>query len=166
MKFIGALILTCIPLITLGYTTLNRLGWLSSPEVHYHAGFLIVEKGEALDFSGLEYQTIQPCTNTKNTQPSLHHSNIHLHDGIGDVAHIHTDGQTWRDLLEALDVSIETYTQVYLNGVEITGIDTIIQPYDRILFADRSTQITPSMIADIPSIDTIKEVEKKSETCK
>lgn len=167
MKLIAALILGLLPLYALGYTVGYSLGYIGEVEVHYHAGFHIYEDGTQVDLSGLEYMTIQPCgvSHRHDNMKEYEASKVHLHDGVGDVVHVHAEGQTWRMLLDSLGLEAEKYRQTYREGVEVSLMDDLIVPYERVIFADENTEVTQSMIEGVPSIERIEEVENTSETC-
>jgi hypothetical protein len=167
MKFLMALILSVIPIYALGYSLGYSLGFVGETEVHYHAGFVVYENGEKVDLSGLEYQTIEPCgeSHDHSGMKTYEEAMVHLHDGVGDVVHVHAEGQTWRIFLESLGLDPVEYSQTYRNGVEASLMDEIIEPYERVVFADAVTPVTPELIESVPSRDRIVEVEGKSETC-
>lgn len=170
MKLLTALILAALPLYALGYTIGYSFGFVGETEVHYHAGFLIYENGQQVDLSGIEYMTIQPCDQGHSSH-GAHDSKdydaamIHLHDGVGDVVHVHADGQTWRMFMDSLNLDADAYPQMYRDGVEATLMDDVIEPFERVVFADAGTEVTSQMIESVPSRERILEVENMSETC-
>lgn len=167
MKRMAALLISLLPVYALGYTIGYSFGFIGEHEVHYHAGFHVYENGERLDLSGFEYMTILPCSELHNHggEKEYDASMIHLHDGVGDVVHVHADGQTWRMLMESLGLEADGYTQMYRDGVEASLMDDVIVPFERVVFADAGTEVTSEMIAKVPSRERIQEVENTSETC-
>jgi stage II sporulation protein M len=57
----------------------------STPEVHIHADFKVIINNKAINFSLPKYQS---------SEDKPHDAFAHLHDGNGDVLHIHKDGIT------------------------------------------------------------------------
>lgn len=66
-------------------------------EYHVHADFHIVINDELLDLSTDRYMT--SATQTL-------HPDTHLHDGEGDVKHIHAEGVTFVDFLSSLGIEL------------------------------------------------------------
>lgn len=64
---------------------------------HIHADFLVQIEDQILDFSLPKYQS----TNEHPRSPL-----VHLHDGNGNVIHIHATGITWRQVFQALGFSL------------------------------------------------------------
>lgn len=167
MKLFAALLLSLLPVYALGYTIGYSLGFVGEYEVHYHAGFHIYEGGQLVDLSGFEYMTIQPCGEVHSSHGGKEYeaSMIHLHDGVGDVVHVHADGQTWRMFMDSLNLDADAYPQMYRDGVEVSLMDDVIEPFERVVFADSGTVITSEMIESVPSVERILEVENMSELC-
>ncbi|MBP7846110.1 MAG: hypothetical protein KA007_01595 [Candidatus Pacebacteria bacterium] len=78
---------------------------------HIHANFGVFVSGQKLDFSGEKYMHVKPCFSNYHTQKHFG-ERVHLHDGIGDVAHIHDSGVVWGDLMLYLGVKTTS------NGIE------------------------------------------------
>ena len=70
---------------------------------HVHADFHIVINGERLDLSRDEFQT---------TSEQELHPDLHLHDNIGEVLHIHAENKTFVEFLQSLgmDLNMECIT--------------------------------------------------------
>ncbi len=67
-------------------------------ETHLHAGFQVYVDGVKQDFSDYQYMEIQPCGITdygEKTPEEQQLEKAHLHDGVGDVVHVHRAGATW-----------------------------------------------------------------------
>ncbi len=79
--------------------------------VHIHANFGVFIRDQKLDFSGQKYMHSKPCFSDYHTQKHFG-DRVHLHDGIGDVAHIHDYGVAWGDLMLYLGV------KTTINGLE------------------------------------------------
>lgn len=67
-------------------------------KTHIHADMLFLVKGEPLDFSRERYQS----TEEKHLDEA-----VHLHDGRGDIIHVHRKGVTIGYFLETLGISRE-----------------------------------------------------------
>lgn len=123
-------------------------------DVHYHAGFKVYIDGQLQDYSDYKYMNFVPCTehNIKKSPAEEQIELAHLHDGVGDVAHVHRSGAKWGDLFKNIGVK--------LSG-EVPELDQPIAP-------DSSIVITIGKQVDNPervTIEHIKEVEAKSELC-
>jgi len=81
-------------------TTENELHPIADPfdtEYHVHADFRIYVGDEQVDLSDEMFMT-------SNTQTV--HKHAHLHDGNGEVKHIHAEGITFTEFLESLDITL------------------------------------------------------------
>ena len=78
-----------------------KISQVPSAPVHYHANFAVFEGGKQVDFSSPEFMHISPCTENEvhSDDPN---ENVHLHDGIGNVVHVHADSISWKTLFETL----------------------------------------------------------------
>jgi len=108
-------------------------------EVHYHAGFVVFNDGEKVDFSGSKYLSVFPCEikgrEKEKTIKEVQIEKAHLHDGVGDVVHVEAENSKWGDLFTNLDYKID-YASVsaYLNGnltqdffdLPITAYDSLV----------------------------------------
>lgn len=137
--------------------------------VHYHAGFQAYDGEEMLDFSGPEFMYLGECGDMGHSFESIR-DRIHLHERIGDVAHIHDTGVTWRDLFVSLDqqeyldsieaIIVEGETQ----GVEV--LDQDIEPYERVIFVANQQDVDGETLWDgMISEEYIQEVEENSLNC-
>jgi hypothetical protein len=139
------------------------------PEIHLHAGFAVFENGKKVDFSDIKYMNVEPCTlhksESKETPEHNQLEKAHLHDGVGDVVHVHREGAKWSDLFTNIGYPID-YSKVtaYVNGEKVDDIkDFPIKAYDSVVFFVGSTEELP-LVQGI-TLDHIKEVESKSESC-
>lgn len=64
---------------------------------HVHADFRIFVGDEQIDLSGNEFMTTASHTVSKHA---------HLHDGNGEMKHIHAENLTFADFLESLDITL------------------------------------------------------------
>jgi len=125
-------------------------------EIHYHAGFLVYVDGQLQDFTPSKYMETQPCYTNKVKHPPEDNQKekAHLHDGIGDVVHVHRANATWGDLFKNIDFSFPA-TESAVGYINNTQISAIIVSGD-IKAIDLKRYVT---------VDHIKEIESKSETC-
>lgn len=137
--------------------------------VHYHAGFQAYDGGDVLDFSGPEFMYLGECGTMGHSFTSVQ-DRVHLHERIGDVAHIHDTGVTWRDLLvslrqeEYLDAIDTILVEEEVRGREV--LDRVIEPYERVIFVANQSEIDPELLWEgMISVDYIREVEEKSLNC-
>lgn len=135
--------------------------------VHYHAGFLVYIDGKVQDFSDLKYMHIMPCTDENVAHDEDEQlEKAHLHDGIGDVVHIHRPNVVWRDLFKNLDYSFDQNKKLtsYLNGAETSDLlSQPIVPYDSVIFISGDSKGVD--IEKYVTKEHIEETEKKSENC-
>jgi hypothetical protein len=121
----------------IGYQYSNQLT-KKTPQIHYHAGFIVYVRGERKDFSGSQYMKIEPCTTAGSERKEDDQlEKAHLHSGVGDVVHVHREGAVWKDLFTNIKfpVSNEPVTG-YVNSIQTDRIlDTPIRPYDSVVFA-------------------------------
>jgi hypothetical protein len=136
-------------------------GWLYSSSihkaddhVHYHAGFTVYIDGVKQDYSDYKYMNFVPCSehDQKKSKAEEQIEKAHLHDGVGDVVHVHRSGGKWRDLFKNI-------------GVDLPGdlpiLDQPIEPDSSVVI----TVGTPVENPDKVTLEHIKEVEAKSELC-
>lgn len=71
---------------------------------HYHANFLVVVDGEPLDLSSSRYmEDASSCVGDEEVLPA---QRVHMHDGVGDVVHVHHDGVTWGHFFSVLGFTL------------------------------------------------------------
>jgi hypothetical protein len=93
----SVLIISLVIGVFAGYRTLQ----VPLRPIHYHANFAVFEDGKQVDFTKPSYMHISPCTDDGH-ESSDPKENVHLHDGIGNVVHVHAEGITWKTLFETL----------------------------------------------------------------
>src|SRR5258706_10677792 len=137
-------------------------------EIHYHAGFLVYVDGQLQDFTPSKYMETQPCYTNKVKHPPEDNQKekAHLHDGIGDVVHVHRANTTWGDLFKNIDFSFPATESAvgYINNTQINDIFHYpIKPDDSAIIV--SGDIKAIDLKRYVTVDHIKEIESKSETC-
>lgn len=147
--------------------------WIYSPHVehesvHYHAGFRVYIDDQLQDYSGYEYMNFVPCSEHDQTKTAEEEQmeKAHLHDGVGDVVHVHRSGAVWGDLFANIGVQLPSDKELkgYVDGVEHEDImEAPITAYTTAIFAVGDTSASRS--AEVVSKDHIVEVEAKSELC-
>lgn len=144
--------------------------------VHFHAGFQIYnEDGARLDFSGMEYMEIAPCG-----PGDLHEDDtVHLHNGVGDVVHVHHAYMTWKNLLEYLQARGQLLPSAmgeptsslgltgFVNKEEVPDIRFYpIKPHDSVVIIVGN--LGPDYLSKLEkrvTIEHIKEAEAQKENC-
>lgn len=141
-------------------------------EIHYHAGFEIYKDGARIEFTDLGYMDVKPCgSEDDEDKPDKHlEPEVHLHDGIGNIVHIHGKVALWKDLFKKLNIEIASASiEAYLDETpQSLLLDQPIKPYQQAVFfinspGNHSQQISESL-SRMP-ISYIKDVEKKGENC-
>lgn len=86
-KIILFFILFFISLATIYFLKTKSL----NKEVHFHAGFLVYVDGKLQDFSGDIYMSPNVCRkpDVRLSSEEEQMEKAHLHDGVGDVVHVH-----------------------------------------------------------------------------
>jgi len=133
------IIITVLLFFGLGAVIASRV-----PEyaTHYHANFAVFENGNVVNFSQPSLMHLKPCK--EDDDPGLHPKldNIHLHDMVGNVVHVHDDGLTWSDLFTSIKYNLTEVSQknnvliyYYLNGARTDDsiLSKIISKNDRLL---------------------------------
>jgi hypothetical protein len=89
----------------------------------------------------------------------------HLHDGVGDVVHIHRLESTWGDLFANIKVALpKDGLKGFINGSEVEDIlNQPIESYSTAIFVVGESKM--SHANETVTIEHIKEVEAKSELC-
>lgn len=139
-----------------------------SQHLHYHAGFKVYIDGQLQDYSDYKYMNFVPCSehDTKKSKAEEQIEKAHLHDGVGDVVHVHRSGSTWGDLFTNIKVELPKDKELkgFINGVANEDIlNAPIKEYETAIFVVGSSDASHDK--EIVSIDHIKEVEAKSELC-
>lgn len=141
----------------------------TEPEIHYHAAFLVSDGGTIVNFSGDQYMHHDPCTTGAKrtlTAKEEQEERAHLHDNVGDVVHVHRAGTVWRDLFINLNYDIPETVHAYRNGQLIDGIlDQTIRPDERMLFVTGPDEQLQEHLMQLPTVENIRAIEARSETC-
>lgn len=126
----------------------------SASNIHYHAGFRVYVDGVRQDYSDYKYMNFVPCTehDTKKTQLEEQVEKAHLHDGIGDVVHVHRSGAVWGDLFKNIGVKLDGNLEILTQP---------IGPNSSIVISVGKPVVNPEKV----SLEQIKEIEAKSELC-
>lgn len=130
---------------------------------HYHAGFVVVLDGEVQEFSGLEHMYMRSCGIGELAEEDILPSDrVHLHNEVGDVAHIHDEGVIWLTLLQSLRVdALSDNWFVYRDGKLLTdGIDSLIEPYESVIISDREISNAELSSITVPTRSHIEETEQ------
>lgn len=111
---------------------------------HTHANFKVYINGSPVDFSQPKYQAV----NGKDLD-----ENIHLHDGKGDLIHIHKQGVSLGEFFTSLKMNLskDAY-KLYVNGkVNTSFMSYIPQDLDKILITDSKDDSTiQSQLTSVP----------------
>ena len=151
-----------------------------APEIHFHAGFQVYVDGVKQDYSDFQYMHLKPCDEDEEHAPTdpaqlteaeraeEQQERAHLHEGIGDVVHVHRENVVWGDLFQNLGVTLPAGKTVvgYIGDQRVT--DIMKQPISAnesivIVVGDQSK--VASMLKDRVTVAHIQEVEKLSESC-
>lgn len=155
------------------FQTLIKAAILKAPMTQtetekYHTHFnlkVVLASGQAMDFTQNKYQS----TKEKELNP-----NIHFHDGVGDLVHIHKKGMPLGDLFKSLKISFNKdclkldtgeefcsqenqKLQIFVNGKSNNQFENYLpQDLDRILIVyvidDTSIQQLISSVSDTACI--------------
>ncbi len=106
--------------------------------IHIHAGFLVYKDNIQVDFSKLEYMSTIPCFTDKKdglTDENVQQEKAHLHDGIGNVVHVHISGARWGDLFANLNYPINYENATgFINQRKIINFQNkTIEPYETLV---------------------------------
>ena len=110
-----------------GVLLFGLVRFVAQPEtgVHYHANFGVFINGVRQEFKGAQYyQEVASCSSGANPQ-----SQVHMHDNVGHVVHVHDNLMTWSNFFSILGWSLHERAvfdggKVYVdgNGNELTFI--------------------------------------------
>jgi len=140
----------------------------NTAHTHLHAGFTVYVDGVKQDFSNYKYMNFTPCTDHNETKGKDDEQieKAHLHDGVGDVVHVHGEGALWSDLFKNIQFEVPPDKSItaYRQGAKIDNIlSSPVDPKDSVLIIigseegiDKSAYVTQ---------DHIEEVESASELC-
>lgn len=137
---------------------------------HIHAGFIVYENGELIDFSGDQYMNFSTCgVDEENLTPEeIQLEKGHLHDNDGDVAHVHREGGTWKDLFSSIGFNLveDPLPVTYLNGQSFPLLlNEEINDMDSAVFIVGESDNVQEMVDSAINADRIQEVASKSESC-
>lgn len=116
-----------------------KISQIPTKPVHYHANFAVFVDGKQEDFTKPQLMHIKPCSNdeAESNDPK---ENVHLHDQIGNVVHLHADGIHWNFFLSTIHFDLAKKTEgksltVYSKGLKVDSkiLDETIQKQDQIL---------------------------------
>ncbi len=115
---------------------------------HIHANFGVFVRNEKLDFSGEKYMHVKPCFSDYHTQKHFG-DRVHLHDGVGDVAHIHDSGVVWGDLMLYLGV------KTTINGIEFDEKLYPLSKQDKSSYYINGNKVNNFELTEINNNDTL-----------
>lgn len=134
---------------------------------HIHAGFEVFVDGKKQDYSSSKYMEIEPCTKEHEAvEENDQLEKVHLHDGVGDVVHVHRRNATWSDLFQNIQVTFSLHKPIvgWVNGKKVSDImRTSIHAYDSVIIIVGDD--TGVDVSKYVSPDYIHEIEAKGETC-
>lgn len=134
-------------------------------DVHYHASFHILDENSTpLDLSGIEYMSISPCGEEEDAHDA-EKGEVHLHDSIGDIVHVHGSEMEWGDLFEYLKIDPTGYNAIINENLYTNFDSVVINPYDRALFFQKGDTVDSTLFNSVPDRKYIEKVEELSETC-
>jgi len=127
--------------------------------VHFHAGFKIFIDGVLQDYSDYKYMNFELCSEheVKKSSKEVQIEKAHLHDGVGDVAHVHRAGGTWGDLFTNIGVQLpqsQKADDFLRSPIDPNSSVVLVLGNDDQMHEDEKV-----------TIEDIKEVESKSELC-
>ncbi len=140
----------------------------AEPHLHYHAGFRIYIDDTLQDYSGYQYMNYTPCSehDQKKSPEQEQLEKAHLHDGVGEVVHVHRPGAVWGDLLRNSKIELPDDKNLdgYIDGIKQENIlSKPIEPYTTAVLLVGETNATRS--AERVERSYIEAVEAKSELC-
>ena len=151
-------------IVAIGYFIIKSR--LTTKEMHYHAGFQIYVNGQRQDYSDFRFMNLEPCSQDQKHDEDGQMEKAHLHDNVGDVVHVHSQGALWFDLFKNIKVSFDLRLSItaYVNGQLVEHIfERAIQPYDSVVIFVGSVDVTK--LSDAVTKEHIIQVEQKSESC-
>ncbi len=135
-------------------------------DIHYHTGVNIYIDGELQDYSNSQYMYASPCDLNQKQETDLSdpRARVHLHNNIGDVAHVHAENIVWGDFLEYLNIDGDDQKIVgYNKDGDIENITLApITPDDSVVIVIGDAM--PKSITFVSS-ERIIEAEKSIENC-
>jgi len=132
-------------------------------EFHIHAGFHIYVDGDKQDYSDSSFMYFMPCS-LDDDEKMTAADRVHLHDNIGDVAHIHSEGVTWGTLFESLKIDTDATTVTgYVEGQVVPDVlNEEIKPLDSaVLFLGEVQDVETALAGAVPK-ERILEIESNT----
>jgi hypothetical protein len=145
----------------------------AAPAVHYHAAFAVVVDGAPLDFSSPDQMHIAPCGTDEDPDAALSAKDrVHLHNQVGNVAHVHDDNVTWATLLESLAVpglADKTWFVYKVSAAAMSDalpLETGITPYSQVIISDQPLSADALAAMPLPNRAEIEAIEAATlESC-
>lgn len=141
-------------------------------EIHYHAGFVVFVDSVKQDYSSNKYMQIEPCLIDEPAQKTTEEIQMdkgHLHNNVGDVVHVHTDGAVWGDFFTNIHASFDqTATfSAYIDGQSVEEIMTKpIKPYESlVLLVGSHDGVLDQFLNEGVTRKQIEEAEAQVENC-
>lgn len=163
----GFLALTAVLIVIAGGLFYYFKPHTTEPSVHYHAGFQVYVDDKLQNFSDLRYMNVSPCGGVFQRENDQLEK-AHLHDGVGDVVHVHRSGAVWGDLFKNIGFQMPTSSEFvgYLNGNRQENLlNYPILAYDSVVFFEGPIVDMNKKLQARVTDDHIKEVESRSEDC-
>jgi len=155
-------------LFLIGGFVFSKKFFLKTEKIHYHAGFVVFENNQKIDFSDNKYMFIKPCTVDGKEIENPGDEQIekaHLHDNVGDVIHIESEGAVWRDLFVNINFPVD-YSKVtaFINGQKVASFETLPIKLDDslVLFIGDNDK---SLFSQAVTKEYIESQSKKSTGC-
>jgi hypothetical protein len=150
------LLITSLIVLSAGYIVYRTL-MVSEIPLHYHANFAVYINNRQVNFSDPSYMHLAPCLADTSVISFNKLDNVHLHDLVGNVVHVHQGGVVWNDLFKSIkydlfkDVASNNNPPVsyYLNGkkVDKSILSRPINKEDKLLIS-ADAQPAPSVVTD------------------
>ncbi len=135
---------------------LYRTFKVSETPVHFHANFAVFINNKKVDFSDPSYMHLAPCTANDSEIHLEKEENVHLHDLVGNVVHVHQSKIVWNDLFNSIKFDLNKKSSqnskntlaFYLNGkkTDTKILNTPIRKEDKLLITADEKE-TPANIA-------------------
>ena len=138
--------------------------------VHNHAGFQMYVDGVKQDFSNFKYMSFKPCGSEEKelTKEEEQLEKAHLHDGVGDVVHVHREGATWGDLVQNINFQFDKSKDIkgYTDSEIIDDIlNREIKDLESVIIVIGEQSNATEYITNRVSPEAITRVENSSELC-
>jgi hypothetical protein len=153
MKVSKTIVFTIVAFLIVGMGCLKYFQ-RDEEHLHYHAGFRVYIDGQLQDYSDYKYMNFESCSlhDEKKSRAEEQIEKAHLHDGVGDVVHVHRAGAIWGDLFNNIGVTLPSDLEILKQAIEPNSSIVITIGKE----IDNSEKVT---------LEHIKEVEAKSELC-